>query len=173
MSYTQQQKKEHIQELQKYLFVISCYDNRISPMIPNGIYDQKTQEAVRQFQEIYKLTVNGEVNETTWNKIVTVYKSLINDTPTCLNAFPQNKNAVMRSGDSCFTVTVIQAVLFSLSKQYNNIPGVSITGDFNTETAQAVQLFQNMCALPVTGDVDCKTWNMLAQIGCDLKNEKP
>lgn len=172
MAYTEEQKREHIRELQRYLFVISCYDSRISPMIANGVYDAKTQEAVRQFQKIYKLTVNGEVNETTWNKIVSVYQNLMETMPNCLHAFPSKKDAVMQSGDSCFTVMIIQTVLFALSKYYNNIPGVPVTGDFDRETAQAVQLFQDMCALPVTGIVDCKTWNILAQIGCDLKNQK-
>lgn len=170
MAYTEEQKKSHIRELQKYLYVISCYDTRIHPMVPNGIYDSKTIEAVKRFQAIYGLTENGEVNETTWNKIVAVYRDFIDDAPKPLNAFPKDKNTVMRSGDNCFTVTVIQAILFALSKQYNNIPSIHVTGDYDIETVQAVQLFQNMCALSVTGAVDCKTWNVLAQIGCDLKS---
>lgn len=170
MAYTEKQKKSHIQELQKYLYVISCYDTRISPMIPNGVYDSKTIQAVKKFQEIYNLTVNGEVNETTWHKIVSVYRSFLDNVPKPLHAFPKDKHTVMRSGDNCFTVIIIQAILFALSEQYNNIPSVPITGEYNIETVQAVQLFQKMCALSVTGEVDCKTWNMLAQIGCDLKS---
>ena len=170
MAYTQEQKKLHIQELQRYLYVISCYDTRINPMIPNGVYDSKTIQAVKSFQKIYGLTETGEVNETTWKKIVAVYRSFVDTAPKPLNAF-KDKTTVMRSGDSCFTVAVIQAILFSLSKQYNNIPNIQVTGEYNTETEQAVQLFQKMCALSVTGAVDCETWNMLAQIGCDLKSE--
>ena len=28
---------------------------------------------------------------------------------------------------------------------------------------------QEQEAIPVTGEVDCSTWNMLAQAGCDLR----
>ncbi|MDE5738162.1 MAG: peptidoglycan-binding protein [Oscillospiraceae bacterium] len=167
MAYTEEQKKLHIQELQRYLYVISCYDTRINPMIPNGVYDSKTIQAVKSFQKIYGLTETGEVNETTWKKIVTVYKSLVDTAPKPLNAF-KDKNTVVRSGDNCFTVIIIQAILFSVSKQYTNVPDVQVTGEYDIQTEQAVQIFQKMCALPVTGNVDCETWNILAQIGCDL-----
>lgn len=169
MSYTQMQKKSHIQELQKYLNVISYYHQDIPSIIPTGVYDEKTQKAVRIFQKQYSLTETGETNQATWEKIVAVYQKLIENSPQPLEAFPKKKNAVMQKGQHCFTVAVIQAILFELSKKYDNLPCVHVTGDYDDETIKAVQLFQNLCALPVTGNVDCATWNILAQSGCDLR----
>ena len=169
MAYTQAQKKAHILELQRYLNAVSYYHPEIPCVIPTGIYDEKTQEAVRAFQKFSGLTETGETNQATWDKIVSVYLSDVKRTPQSLDAFPKKKNTVLRIGEHCFTVAVIQAVLMELSHKYSNLPDVHVTGDYDAETVRAVQLFQSMCALPVTGEVDCATWNMLAQAGCDLR----
>lgn len=42
----------------------------------SGTYDTRTQKAIRDFQEINGLTPTGEVDETTWNRIVREYASL-------------------------------------------------------------------------------------------------
>ncbi len=169
MAYSQAQKKAHIQELQKYLNAISYYHPEIPCVLPTGIYDQKTTEAVQAFQKLYHLTQTGETNQATWEKIVSVYQQDLKSAPQPLAAFPVKKNAVMHMGEHNFTTAVIQAILMELSKKYSNLPSVTVTGDYDTETVKSVQLFQNMCALPVTGEVDCNTWNMLAQAGCDLR----
>ena len=167
--YTSAQKKAHIKELQSCLHVISYYNTKIPCIIPNGIYDAETQNAVKAFQQYYNLTDSGEVNTATWDKIMSVYQHFVNTAPQPLEVFPKKPDTVMHPGDHCFTVAMIQAVLFELSQTYTNLPCVHVTGDYDTETVQAVQLFQKICGLPVTGDVDCQTWNMLAQISCDLK----
>ena len=169
MAYTQAQKKAHILELQKYLNAVSYYHPEIPCVIPTGIYDQKTQDAVKAFQKFSNLTETGETNQATWDKIVSVYLSDIKCAPQPLEAFPKKKNSVIHMGEHCFTAAIVQAVLLELSHQYSNLPAVQVTGDYDAETVRAVQLFQNMCALPVTGEVDCATWNMLAQAGCDLR----
>lgn len=167
--YTNQQKKAHIKELQKYLHVISYYNREIPGIIPNGVYDKPTENAVKAFQRAYGLTDTGEVNTATWDKIVSVYQKFMSAVPEMLEVFPQKPDTVMHRGDHCYTVAIIQAILFELSEHYSNLPCVHVTGDYDTETVQAVQLFQKISGLPVTGEVDCQTWNMLAQMGCDLR----
>ena len=169
MAYTSAQKKAHIQELQKYLNAIACYHPEIPSVLPTGVYDDKTREAVRAFQKFSHLTENGETNQATWEKIVSVYREDMETAPQPLEAFPKKKSTVLKMGEHCFTVAVIQTILMELSRKYSNLPDISVTGDYDADTVRAIQLFQNMCALPVTGEVDCKTWNMLAQCGCDLR----
>ena len=169
MAYTQAQKKAHILELQKYLNAISYYHPEIPCVLPTGIYDEKTQAAVRAFQKFSNLTETGETNQTTWDRIVAVYLADAKCAPQPLEAFPKQKHAVIHAGEQCFTAAVIQTILMELSHHYSNLPDVHVTGEYDAETIRAVQLFQNMCALPVTGEVDCATWNMLAQAVCDLR----
>lgn len=169
MAYTEAQKKNHIRELQGYLCAISYYHPEIPCIMPNSIYNQATENAVRKFQRLYGLTETGETNQATWNQIVSVYREDMHRMPLPLEAFPKKDGIILRPGESCFTVVIMQAILLEMAKHYGNFPSVAVTGEYDTQTMQAVQLFQKTCNLPVTGNVDCKTWNMLAQMGCELR----
>ena len=54
------------------------YDN-----VPNvelsGVYDPKTQQAVINLQEIFKIDQTGKVDKQTWNHIERIYSSLTNN----------------------------------------------------------------------------------------------
>ena len=42
----------------------------------SGTFDARTQQAIRDFQEINGLSPTGEVDEATWNRIVREYANL-------------------------------------------------------------------------------------------------
>jgi peptidoglycan hydrolase-like protein with peptidoglycan-binding domain len=149
-------------ELQGYLHGISYYNPNIPRIIPDGIYGPETVAAVKDFQLSYGLTETGEVNTATWNKIVLVYKAFVDTPAQPLTVFPKEGGQVISAGNAGFSVLVIQSILHSLAEKYHNLPPVAVTGSYELETLQAVQIFQKMSVLPVTGNVDRKTWNMLA-----------
>lgn len=62
-----------IQELLSY---ISSSVPAIPYVESTGIFDETTEQAVRTFQMIYGLEPTGQVEETTWNKLVEVYRDL-------------------------------------------------------------------------------------------------
>lgn len=169
MSYTDQQKRAHIRELQAMLHGISYFNPAIPRIVPDGIYGKATADAVRDFQQYYGLTANGEVNSATWEKIAEVYRELIETAPEPLEAFPAEKQAVILPGARNFTVLVMQSILHELAQVYDAVPDCPLTGVFDEETLRAVQPFQKLCGLPVTGGVDCQTWNMLAAAGSSLR----
>ncbi len=168
MAYTDDQRKAHIKELQTMLHSISYYNPAIPRIVPDGIYGASTADAVQAFQQFYGLRVTGEVNSATWEKIAEISQELAENVPEPLEAFPPKKNTVISLGDRNFTVYVIQSILHELSEKYGDIPDCGISGIFDPDTQRAIQLFQRMCGLPVTGGVDCKTWNMLANAGAEL-----
>lgn len=168
MAYTDQQKRSHIRELQTMLYAISCENPAIPRITPDGIYGESTANAVRAFQQYYGLRVTGEVNSATWRKVAEVYQTLEKTTPAALEAFPAVRQSVILPGTHNFTVLIIQAILHALSEQYDDIPDCPLSGTFDSETIRAVQPFQKLCGLPVTGNVDCQTWNMLVQAGDEL-----
>lgn len=59
-----------------YLNFISRYFFDIMSLAENGVFDIRTQNAVRQFQRIFSLEPTGQVNELTWNTIADVYQVL-------------------------------------------------------------------------------------------------
>ena len=44
-------KKENIQEIQRYLYNISHFIDTIPSVVPDGIFGEKTENAVRAFQQ--------------------------------------------------------------------------------------------------------------------------
>lgn len=162
MAFTPAQRKEHIRELQRYLHTISFYDTQIPTIIPDGIYGKETAAAVRAFQRRYGLPETGTANMRTWNKIVSVYNSLVNGAPIAYNIFP-SPTFVLGEGDSGLLVYILQAMLDDISMSYDNMQRVAVDGKYGKATSDAVMRFQRNVNLPQNGRVNASTWNILAK----------
>jgi len=160
MPYTNAQRRQHIREIQTYLYAISLFDSRIPAIIPDGNYGTETAVTVKAFQRAYGLADTGNVDSATWNKIVSVYREYQRMEPRPLNCFPSERHTV-RSGDKGELVCIIQSILRVLQKYYDNFPPLTSCGTYSDDTVKAVRAFQQKVGLPVSGTVDCKTWNML------------
>ncbi|MBQ8926774.1 MAG: peptidoglycan-binding protein [Oscillospiraceae bacterium] len=152
MAYTQEQRTSHIREFQHYLYGIACTRGDLPRHIPDGIFDESCEAAVRAFQRAYGLQETGEVNTATWEKLTQVYQEMLSQTPQPLYVFRHP----LREGDAGFAVLAVQGLL----QEYGCSP--EITGRYDADTAAAVMRFQHMALLPPTGVVDCATWNALA-----------
>lgn len=164
MGFSEAQRRDHIHELQRYLHDISYYDANIPRIIPDGIYGAETADAVKQFQRQYGLNDNGETNPATWEMVVDVYRRFVETLAQSLDVFPRDVGRIIGIGDTGLPVLVIQSILLTLSQEYPEMPEVSITGEYDVRTAEAVNVFQRITGLPQTGDVDRVTWNMLAAV---------
>lgn len=166
MPYTDEQKKAHILELQKYLYAISMFRQGIPQVLPSGVYDKETAEAVKSFQKEFGLPQTGETDPATWDMIVKVYLDYLNSAPAAYHVFP-SREYVSHSGDSGQLVYIIQAMLSDIGRHYDNMPCITVCGEFNSDTLEAVKLFQKQMGLPESGCVDCHTWNMLVHF-CEM-----
>ena len=156
------------------VFVIQVSLNRISqnyPAIPkirpvNGIYDEKTQEAVRQFQRIFNLTPDGIVGKATWYRLVNLYIG-VTQLGELVSEGQQFRRVgfqypgVLRQGDSGGGVWSLQYMLAVLAQFNAVIPQVRVDGAFGADTERAVRAFQNFAGLPEDGIVGEQTWNAL------------
>lgn len=156
------------------VFVIQVSLNRISqnyPAIPkirpvNGIYDEKTQEAVRQFQRIFNLTPDGIVGKATWYRLVNLYIG-VTQLGELVSEGQQFRRVgfqypgVLRQGDSGGGVWSLQYMLAVLAQFNAVIPQVRVDGAFGADTERAVRAFQNFVGLPEDGVVGEQTWNAL------------
>ena len=160
MAFTNQQRRQHIMELQTYLHAISLMNPRIPTIIPDGIYGDPTVIAVKAFQREYGLPDTGSTDPATWNKIVSVYKGYLRGKPMPYAAFP-SADYVLAKGDFGQLVYIIQAMLEDIGESYDNAPKLDICGKYNDAPSEAVKRFQQWCGLPQNGTVDSGTWNML------------
>lgn len=64
---------QKVQQMQEQLDTIASVYTAIPSVVPDGIYGEATQRAVREFQSIFGLPVTGVVDFATWYKISHIY----------------------------------------------------------------------------------------------------
>lgn len=156
--------------------VIQTSLNRISqayPLIPkiypvNGTFGESTENAVRKFQGIFDLTVDGIVGKATWYKLVFLYVGLtklseLESEGQRLFGISLEYPDAISEGDRGEKVYILQYLLSILAEFYSTIPFLEITGIFGPETKTAVIALQKEVNLPQTGEVDDATWNKIYQ----------
>lgn len=163
-----------------YVQIIQVMLNRISndyPAIPkvqpiDAIFGENTEAAVRKFQEIFNLTVDGVVGRATWYEMVYLYVGLLrlaelySEGQTFVGIDLQYPNG-LSVGDRGEKVAALQYMLATLSQFDNRIPTVTRDGIYGANTASAVESFQAIYGLPVTGITDAETWDLMYRV---LKN---
>lgn len=160
MAYSKLQRRQHIAELQKYLYSISLFNSNIPQIMTDGIYGNETIQAVKAFQREYGLPETGNTDSATWNRVVSVYKGYLSSEPSAYKAFPSKKH-IVRIGDNGSLVYIIQTMLDNVADKFDNAPHVGINGSYNDETANAVRMFRRRVGLPQTDFIDSMAWNML------------
>lgn len=165
MAYTEEDRRNHITEMQNYLRRISRDNSNIPLVIPSGVYDVRTEQAITQFQREYGLPVTGKVDRATWEKIYQVYletEEYYAELASIL-PFPNSEHSI-NEGESGFEVYMLQAMLNTIFSFYGNIAPVPISGTYGPDTAEAVRQIQDIVGEKSTGNVDYRTWNRLAKL---------
>lgn len=136
------------------------------PKIPavDGIFGSRTEAAVRKFQEIFDLTVDGIVGPATWYAIVRIYVAVtrLAELRSQGQKYYANSWATtdpIEPGDRGIKVEHLQYMLSVLSAYIPEIPPLAIDGIFGNNTRSAVIAAQRRFGLPQTGIVDFDTWD--------------
>ncbi|MBR2343056.1 MAG: peptidoglycan-binding protein [Clostridia bacterium] len=148
--------------------------NRISanyPGIPkifpvDGFFDTSTTNAVRKFQEVFGLTVDGIVGRATWYRINLAYNgvkqlSAITSEGLTVEELDTRYPGVLRVGASGPEVTAVQYYLAYISLFYNGVTSPMVDGDFGAGTEEAVKSYQRTFGLTESGEIDLLTWDSI------------
>ncbi len=163
-----------------YVQIIQVMLNRISndyPAIPkvrpiDAVFGDNTEAAVKNFQEVFNLTPDGIVGRATWYEMVFLYVGLLrlselySEGQTFVGIDLQYPNG-LNVGDRGEKVAALQYMLATLAQFDNRIPPVTRDGIYGANTESAVESFQAIYGLPVTGIVDAQTWDLMYKV---LKN---
>ncbi len=145
------------------------------PLIPNlgradGIFGSGTEAAVRYFQSIFALNVDGVVGKATWYKIsyiftaVTKLAELGSEGITSVDIPASLPTAVLRRGSSGSFVTLAQFMLNIASEFYPEIYPIAMDGIFGAGTQSSVVSFQRLRGLTADGVIGRDTWGALYNV---------
>ena len=152
-----------IRSLQTMLRVLAENDDSYEALIPDGIYGNATMSAVSKFQRKHGLDVTGITDQDTWDAIVAEYEpALINVDEAQSIEIVLNPGQILRRGERNTNLYLVQAILMALSDVYESIPKPTMTGLLDEITADSISAFQLLSGLPMTGQVDKRTWKHLA-----------
>jgi len=147
-----------VRALQYYLDFIGQFQPSIGRVLADGSFGPETDAALREFQSLYGLTVDGVAGRATHNRLLEVYTELYDSLPPEL-ARPFYPNYAFSQGDTGEKVRLLQTMLAALSQRIPGLQPLIPDGVFGPATAAAVTVFQRYAQLPVSGDVGILTWN--------------
>ena len=153
-----------IRSLQTMLRVLAEDDDRYATLVPDGIYGPSTTNAVSLFQRRNGLPVTGVTDQPTWDLIQAEYDAaLIRIDKAEPIEILLDPGQVFRAGDSSPYVYLLQSMLTQLSNDHPAINAPGHSGYMDNSTVTALENFQLLAALPVTGEFDRLTWKHLVR----------
>lgn len=157
---------EKVAALQYMLATLAQFDNRIPPVVRDGIYGANTESAVESFQAVYGLPVTGVVDKNTWDLMYRVLKNsydvvLFDSRELNIETVPFG-GITLQIGSTGDSVRTLQEYINTIATVNNNITPVSITGVYGRATRSAVMEIQGQNGLIRTGNVNESTWNAIA-----------
>ncbi|MBQ4094151.1 MAG: peptidoglycan-binding protein, partial [Oscillospiraceae bacterium] len=169
---------ENVRIIQQQLLRI----RRNYPLIPDigsadGVFGDRTEQAVRVFQSIFNLTQDGVVGKATWYKISYIYVAVtevaeltsegILQTPTIPATRP---TSVLRRGSSGSDVRLAQFLLNLAAAFYGGFSPITVDGRFGPATEAAVREFQLSRSITADGIIGGVTWGNLFNVYYSVQN---
>lgn len=147
------------------------------PLIPtiDGIFGSSTDQAVRTFQEIFDLAVDGIVGKSTWYRISYIYSSVAKLAETIgegvSDIFSEEiPNVTISLGDTGNYVLLLQSLIDYISIFYPSVPSVTKDSIFGQATQDAVIQFQSTFGMMQNGIVTPLVWNAMYQVYLNIIN---
>ena len=138
------------------------------PRIPavDGIFGVQTEQAVRAFQSVFNLAVDGVVGPSTWYELRRLFVAVtrlaeLRSEGVRLDILEWEYPEVLQEGNAGVRVEQLQFMLEVLAQFVDEIPHLEIDGIFGPVTRQSVIAFQRWAGLEQTGLVGDVTWNRL------------
>lgn len=154
-----------VRSLQYMLNQLAIHDSKLVRLAIDGVFGERTLEAVMVFQREYHPPVTGVVNLETWDAIRDAYfqVELLYGAPPPLNVLP-NGAYTADEGAQSEPMLIVQAMFASLTKKMSNFQPCQMNSCNDGETHSNIRVVQGLAGLPVTGVMDRATWSFLVQL---------
>ena len=161
-----------VRELQYYLYLLGTYYSGLSPVAVDGIFGSRTTAAVKAWQRINDLTVDGVVGRITWNSIWQQARRLRVPAEPRLLGSAAGPGKTLGLGASGPAVRYLRRLLDIAAFWIASIPEAGAGEEYTPETEKSMAAFQQFAELPETGTADRASWETLEQSVSLWLNEK-
>ncbi len=152
-----------VREAQFYLKLLAVYYPSLPDVAIDGVYGPSTTAAVRAFQQLFGLTVDGVIGAATWEALY-VQSQRLRSVDGLFHAYRVLAwpGVELAEGSQGTGVAYVQFLLQYISYFYDTVQAPdAVDGIFGPDTTTALKSWQTEFELPVTGRVDEATWNAL------------
>ena len=151
--------------LQYMLGALAGADPELTSLAVDGVFGERTLEAVLRFQKRAGLPMTGRADPDTWEAIRTRWWELEGRTgPTRpVRLFPAEGTRV-EEGTAREYLILPQTMFQVLSRQFLGIADVPADGVYTAAWADNVRWLQRAGGLPPTGTLDQPAWDALSRL---------
>ncbi|MEG0830059.1 MAG: peptidoglycan-binding domain-containing protein [Anaerovoracaceae bacterium] len=152
-----------IRSIQTFLRKIAHIYKEIPMVIPDGKYGTQTYKAVSGFQRRFGMKETGNVDNDTWDKIISVYGDVSRyaDEPEMVKVYP-SADFVILPGEESVHLYVIKGMLNGLADYFANIEKVSGGKEYDRPSVKNVEKLQEVFGMMKNGVIEKEFWNRLA-----------
>lgn len=129
---------------------------------------------MREFQQQNGLPVTGAADLATWNAVVDAAREAhIHHGPAePLRPLFQPAQTIS-PGEQNMHLYLAQGMLLALRHYYDGMPPVSVTGRHDEACTACLKWLQARCGLPVTGELDRRTWQHMVRLYAQTVGDGP
>ena len=154
-----------VSSLQYMLNQLSQTYRFLPQLVPDGVYGERTLEAVMRFQREAGLPVTGTVDQATWDAIRSSWleQQSRESYARAARVFP-SEGIQVHEGNTKEYMIVPQTMFNVLSRHFEGIVPCQADGIHGPASAENVRWLQKAAGLPVTGCMDKATWAALSHL---------
>lgn len=155
-----------VRSLQTMLRELSFLYDFLPRLTPDGVFGERTLEAVMLFQREFAPPVTGRVDQATWDAIAEAYRlaQARLGTPTPFRGYPNDPNFSISPDEGSIHLYMIQSMFRALSRVLTGIQSAPVTGTNDTATADNIRYLQRLSGSRETGIMDRESWNTLSRL---------
>ena len=157
------EEKNFIVQIQRILRDLNYMNFENGIIGIDGIYDEATRNAVREFQKRYGIKETGIVDSETWTLLHTIWeiRQEGNALARAVYVLPRFEGYEIMPGAKDNVLYIIQHMLETISRDYEDIL-VELNGVYDEATQNAIRSFKRKNLLDDTAIIDARVFNRLA-----------
>ena len=154
-----------VRSLQTMLRELSFLYDFLPRLTPDGVFGERTLEAVMLFQREFFPPVTGRVDQATWDAIAALYlqaRARLNGPISC-RGYPNCDFSVQPDQDSIH-LYLVQSMFRALARLLDGLESAPVTGYNDPATQHNIRWIQRLDGRTQTGVLDQDSWNTISRL---------